>query len=62
MDPVNGIRHLKDLEEISPEEAEISHALDWMAGWASSAPFRAKLKTIVTGLGFVDLASTKINP
>jgi hypothetical protein len=52
MDPVDGIRHLKDLEEISPEAAEIEHALDWMAGWESSAAFRAKLKTIVEGLGF----------
>jgi hypothetical protein len=30
MDPVDGIRHLKDLEEISPEAEEISHALEWM--------------------------------
>jgi len=52
MDPVDGIRHLKDLEEISPEAAEIEHALDWMAGWESSAAFRDKLKTIVAGLGF----------
>ena len=62
MDPVDGIRHLKDLEEISPKAVEISHALDWMARWESSAAFRAKLKAIVTGLGFVDLASTKIDP
>ena len=60
MDPVDGIRHLKDLEEISPEAGEISHALMWMGGWKSSAAFRAKLKAIVTGLGFEDLASSKI--
>jgi hypothetical protein len=62
MDPVDGIRHLKDLEEISPEESEISQALDWMARWESSAPFRAKLKTIVTGLGFGELGASKIDP
>lgn len=62
LDPVDGIRHLKDLEEITPEAGEISHALSWMGGWESSAAFRAKLKAIVTGLGFEDLASAQINP
>ncbi len=60
MDPVDGIRHLKDLEEISPEVEEISHALEWMEEWESSSAFRTKLKEIVTGLGFDDLASSKI--
>lgn len=60
MDPVDGIRHLKDLEEISPEAEEISHALMWMGGWESSSAFRAKLKAIVSGLGFEDLASSNI--
>jgi hypothetical protein len=60
MDPVDGIRHLKDLEEISPEAEEISHALEWMEEWESSISFRTKLKEIVTGLGFENLASSKI--
>jgi len=60
MDPVDGIRHLKDLEEISPEAEEISHALEWMEEWESSISFRRKLKEIVTGLGFENLASSKI--
>jgi hypothetical protein len=60
MDPVDGIRHLKDLEEISPESEEISHALEWMEEWESSISFRRKLKEIVTGLGFENLASSKI--
>jgi len=60
MDPVDGIRHLKDLEEISPEAEEISHALEWMEEWKSSISFRRKLKEIVTGLGFENLASSKI--
>lgn len=62
MDPVEGIRHLKDLEEISPTTDELSHALMWMAGWKSSDAFRAKLKAIVTGLGFEDLAAAGIQP
>jgi hypothetical protein len=61
MDPVDGIRHLKDLEEITPDAEEISHALEWMAGWESSAAFRAKLKAIVIGLGFEDLAALRIS-
>jgi len=60
MDPVDGIRHLKDLEEISPEAEEISHALEWMEEWESSISFRTKLKEIVAGLGFENLASSKI--
>ena len=60
MDPFDGIRHLKDLEEISPEEAEIFHALEWMEEWESSVAFRTKLNEIVTGLGFDNLASSKI--
>ena len=62
MDPVDGIRHLKDLEEILPEAEEISHALEWMGRWESSAAFRAKLKAIVTGLGFEDLGILKVIP
>jgi hypothetical protein len=62
MDPVDGIRHLKDLEEISPDAGEISHALRWMGGWVSSDAFRSKLKLIVTGLGFGGLVSANINP
>jgi hypothetical protein len=58
MDPVDGIRHLRDLEEISPEADELSHALAWMGGWNSSDAFRLKLKAIVTGLGFEDIAAT----
>lgn len=57
MNPVDGIRHLRDLEEISPEADEISHALAWMGGWKSSDAFRAKLKKIVTGFGFGELAA-----
>lgn len=57
MNPVDGIRHLRDLEEISPEADEISHALVWMGGWKSSDAFRAKLKKIVTGFGFGELAT-----
>jgi len=60
MDPVDGIRHLKDLEEISPEAEEISHALEWMEEWESSISFRTKLKEIVARLGFENLASSKI--
>ncbi len=55
MDPVDGIRHLKDLEEISPAPEEIIHALRWMGDWKSSDAFRSKLKAIVRGLGFADL-------
>jgi hypothetical protein len=62
MDPIDGVRHLKDLEEIMPDAGEISHALEWMGGWNSSAAFRAKLKALVVGLGFEDLASSNINP
>jgi len=62
MDPVDGIRHLKDLEEILPEAEKISHALEWMGRWESSAAFRAKLKAIVTGLGFEDLGILKVIP
>jgi hypothetical protein len=62
MDPVDGIRHLKDLEEISPEAGEISHALEWMGGWESSTAFRTKLKEVVTRLGFEDLAVSMIDP
>lgn len=62
MDSIDGMRHLKDLEEITPEAGEISHALTWMGGWESSAAFRAKLKQIVTGLGFEDLAASRIDP
>lgn len=62
MDPVDGIRHLRDLEEISPQADEISHALVWMGGWKSSDAFRSKLRTIVTGLGFEDLGATIDNP
>jgi hypothetical protein len=58
MDPVDGIRHLRDLEEIFPEADEVSHALSWMGGWQSSDAFRSKLKAIVTGFGFEDLAAT----
>ena len=61
MDPVDGIRHLKDLEEISPEAAEISHALEWMGEWESSTAFRTKLKEVVTRLGFEDLAVSMID-
>jgi hypothetical protein len=62
LDPVDGVRHLKDLEEISPDAGEISHALRWIRGWVSSDAFRSKLKAMVEGLGFVDLASANINP
>jgi len=55
MDPVDGIRHLKDLEEISPDPEEIIHSLRWMGNWKSSDAFRSKLKAIITGLGFGDL-------
>lgn len=62
MNPADGIRHLKDLEEISPLEEEVSHALAWMGGWESSAAFRAKLKALVVGLGFEKLAASGIKP
>ena len=61
MDPVDGIRHLKDLEEITPKGEEIAHALEWISGWKSSAAFRAKLKALVEGLGFEELASSILN-
>jgi hypothetical protein len=61
MDPVDGIRHLKDLEEITPKGEEIAHALEWMSEWKSSAAFRAKLKVLVEGLGFEELASSILN-
>jgi len=57
MDPVDGIRHLKDLEEISPDPEEIIHSLRWMGDWKSSDAFRSKLKAIITGLGFADLVA-----
>ena len=62
MNPADGIRHLKDLEEISPLAEEVSHALAWMGGWESSAAFRAKLKVLVEGLGFENLAASDIKP
>jgi hypothetical protein len=56
MDPKDGQRHLKDLEEISPTRDEIRHAIGWMSSWKSNEAFRERLAYLVEGFGFSDLS------
>ena len=58
MDPRNGQRHLKDLEEINPTREEMLHAISWMSAWKSNQAFRDRLAYLVEGLDFPDLAAT----
>lgn len=58
MNPGDGQRHLKDLEEIAPTRAEISHAIAWMSSWKSNEAFRERLAYIVEGFEFPDLAKS----
>jgi len=58
MDPKDGQRHLRDLEEISPTRAEIIHAITWMMGWKSNQAFRDRLAYLVEGFDFPDLAES----
>ena len=56
MDPKDGQRHLRDLEEISPTHSEMLHAVTWMMGWKSNQAFRDRLAYLVEGFEFPDLA------
>lgn len=56
MDPKDGQRHLRDLEEISPTRQEITHAIAWMMGWKCNQAFRDRLAYLVEGFDFADLA------
>jgi hypothetical protein len=58
MDPKDGQRHLRDLEEISPTRPEIIHAITWMTAWKSNQAFRARLAYLVEGFDFPDLAES----
>jgi hypothetical protein len=58
MDPRDGQRHLKDLEEISPTRFEIRHAVGWMSSWKSNQAFRDRLAYLVQGFDFPDLAES----
>lgn len=58
MDPKDGQRHLKDLEEISPTHGEILHAIRWMSSWKSNQAFRERLAYLVKGFDFPDLAES----
>ena len=58
MDPRDGQRHLRDLEEIAPTRDEIHHAVAWMSSWKSNELFRERLAYLVEGFGFADLAET----
>jgi hypothetical protein len=58
MDPRDGQRHLRDLEEISPTRDEIRNAIGWMSAWKSNEAFRERLAYLVEGFGFPDLSET----
>lgn len=58
MDPKDGQRHLRDLEEISPTRSEIIHAITWMTAWKSNQAFRDRLAYLVEGFDFPDLAES----
>lgn len=58
MDPKDGQRHLKDLQEISPTRSEILHAVEWMSSWKSNQAFRDRLAYLVEGFDFPDLAES----
>ena len=56
MDPKDGQRHLRDLEDISPTRSEITHAITWMTSWKSNQAFRDRLAYFVESFDFPDLA------
>ena len=58
MDPRDGQRHLRDLEEIAPTRDEIHHAVAWMSSWKTNEAFRERLAYLVEGFEFPDLAET----
>ena len=50
-----GQRHLKDLEEVAPTQAEMEAAVHWLLNRETSPQFREAVRFIAEGLGFPKL-------